>query len=110
MRISKHAEDRMKERLGLNRRAGRRHIEKVLQYGLTPDKYGIKAVKNRFVGYQECNPEHVYLVYNDFLYVFGKDSAGEAIMITMYDPMTVMRQEDRYVRGKLSRGKEIQAW
>jgi len=69
MIITKHGKVRMKERIGLPKRAHLRHIKKVLQKGLLHSREGLKKFK---------------MLYNNFLYIFTLDKHLQPILITAY--------------------------
>ena len=56
MILTKHGKKRIKERLGLPKRAHLKHIKKVLEKGIVYAKKGYKELK---------------IVYNGFLYIFA---------------------------------------
>jgi hypothetical protein len=75
MRITRHGNHRIKERVGLPKRAHTRHIKKVLSQGI------LLARK----GYEEFN-----VMYQGFLYIFKLTRKLEPVLITTY-------QETHYV-------------
>ena len=71
MKISKHANKRIKERVGLPKRAHLRHVQTVLQYG--------ELVTNKTV-------DGFKMMHNGFLYIFAHLQNNEPILVTTYDP------------------------
>ncbi len=71
MKISRHGSKRIKERIGLPKRAHLRHVQTVLQYG--------EVVTNKTVnGFK--------MMHNGFLYIFATLKNNEPILITTYEP------------------------
>ena len=70
MIITKHAKLRIKERLGLPKRAHNKHILKVLKNGLLHSRIGFKKFK---------------VIYHGFLYIFALDTFFQPILITTYN-------------------------
>ncbi|NBK99281.1 MAG: hypothetical protein EOM50_14930 [Erysipelotrichia bacterium] len=71
MKISKHASKRIKERVGLPKRAHLRHIQTVLEYG--------ELVTNKTI-------DGFKMMHNGFLYIFAHLQNQEPILITTYEP------------------------
>lgn len=71
MKISKHASKRIKERVGLPKRAHLRHVQSVLQYG--------EIVTNKTV-------EGFKMMHSGFLYIFANLQNDEPILVTTYEP------------------------
>lgn len=71
MKVSKHASRRIKERVGLPKRAHLRHVQAVLQYG--------ELVTNKTV-------EGFKMMHNGFLYIFAHLQNNEPILVTAYEP------------------------
>lgn len=71
MKISKHANKRIKERIGLPKRAHIRHVQTVLQYG--------ELVTNKTV-------DGFKMMHNGFLYIFAHLQNDEPILVTTYEP------------------------
>ena len=71
MKVSKHASKRIKERVGLPKRAHIRHIQTVLQYG--------ELVTNKTV-------DGFKMMHNGFLYIFADLQNNEPILVTAYEP------------------------
>ena len=69
MRITKHGNHRIKERVGLPKRAHMRHITKVLSQGMLLTRKGYEEFK---------------VVYQGFLYIFALTAKLEPILITTY--------------------------
>ena len=69
MIITKHAKLRIKERLGLPKRAQNRHISMVLKKGLLHSRKGF---------------EKFQVVYHGFLYFFALDKSLQPILVTTY--------------------------
>ena len=69
MIITRHAKKRLKERLGLPKRAHARHIMKVAEKGMVHSKNGLAIV---------------LMLYNDFLYIFRVDDTSSVKLITAY--------------------------
>jgi len=75
MIISKHGSKRIKERVGLPKRAHLRHIKKVLNYG---------------ENFSEKTSEKFNIVYNGFLYIFAYLEQKEPILITTYEVPSIL--------------------
>ena len=69
MIITKHGKIRIKERLGLPKRAQDRHILKVLNKGVLSSREGMQKFK---------------MFYQGFLYIFALTNTLEAVLITTY--------------------------
>ena len=69
MIITKHAKLRIKERLGLPKRAHDRHISRVLKNGLLHSRVGFEKFK---------------VIYHGFLYIFALDKLFQPVLITAY--------------------------
>ena len=69
--ITKHAKLRIKERVGLPKRAHLRHIQKVLSDGLLHSREGFEKFK---------------VAYHGFLYIFALDNKLQPILVTTYVP------------------------
>ena len=71
MKVSRHASKRIKERVGLPKRAHIRHVQTVLQYG--------ELVTNKTInGFK--------MMHNGFLYIFANVQNNEPILVTTYEP------------------------
>ena len=71
MKVSRHANKRIKERVGLPKRAHLRHVQTVLQYG--------ELVTNK-------TADGFKMMHNGFLYIFAHLKNNEPILVTTYDP------------------------
>ena len=69
MILTKHGRHRIKERIGLPKRAHFRHVEKVLTQGLLHSRVGVEQFK---------------MIYQDFLYIFSLDKSLQPIFVTTY--------------------------
>jgi hypothetical protein len=69
MVITKHGHKRIKERLGLPKRAQSRHISIVWDKGILLSRKGLKEFK---------------VIYHGFLYIFSLTNRFEPILITTY--------------------------
>ena len=69
MIITKHGHKRIKERLGLPKRAQTRHISVVLKNGILASRKGFEGFK---------------IIYHGFLYIFSLTSKLEPILVTTY--------------------------
>ena len=69
MVITKHGYKRIKERVGLPKRAHLRHVKTVLRKGLLASRSGYEEFK---------------MIYQGFLYIFKLDSKLEPRLITAY--------------------------
>jgi hypothetical protein len=67
MTITKHGKKRMKERLGLHKRAQNRHLEAVIRQGILYSREGWSKFK---------------VVYHGFLYVFALDAGLKPVLVT----------------------------
>lgn len=71
MKVSRHGSKRIKERLGLPKRAHLRHAQTVLEYG--------DLVTNK-------TADGFKIMHNGFLYIFAKLKNNEPILVTTYQP------------------------
>jgi len=69
MIITKHAKQRIKERMGLPKRAQTRHIQSVLKKGLLHSRVGFQKFK---------------VIYHGFQYIFALTSELQPILVTAY--------------------------
>ena len=69
MIITKHGKLRIKERVGLPKRAHLRHIQKVLSDRLLLSRKGF---------------EKFQIIYHGFLYIFALDNKLQPILVTTY--------------------------
>ncbi|MEA2018077.1 MAG: hypothetical protein U9N59_06480 [Campylobacterota bacterium] len=69
MIITKHGNKRIKERLGLPKRAQNRHINVVLKNGVLASRKGFEGFK---------------IIYHGFLYIFSLTNKLEPILVTTY--------------------------
>ena len=69
MILTKHGKKRIKQRLGLPKRAHLKHIKKVLEQGVVYVKHGYKELK---------------IIYNGFLYIFTFSEKKEPIFVTTF--------------------------
>lgn len=69
MIITKHGYKRIKERLGLPKRAQARHIKSVLNKGLLKSRIGLEKFE---------------MVYNGVLYIFALSPQLEPILVTAF--------------------------
>lgn len=69
MIITKHGHKRMKERLGLPKRAHSRHIKSALKKGSLKARQGMEKFE---------------MVYHGFLYIFALTSSLEPVLVTAY--------------------------
>jgi len=70
MKISRHGSQRIKERVGLPKRAHLRHVQNVL-------KAGDLASQKTADGFK--------MIYKGFLYIFASSKYDEAILVTTYE-------------------------
>lgn len=70
MKISRHGSKRLKERVGLPKRAHIRHINTVLQFGNTVTEKTVDGFK---------------MIHNGFLYIFANSKNNEPILVTTYE-------------------------
>lgn len=73
MIITKHGSQRIKERVGLPKRAHVRHIENVLKYGDMVTQRTVDGFK---------------IIYNGFLYIFANSTYNEPVLVTTYEAPT----------------------
>jgi len=71
MKVSRHANKRIKERVGLPKRAHLRHVHKVLKCG--------ELVTNK-------TADGFKMMHNGFLYIFAHLQNNEPILVTAYEP------------------------
>ena len=69
MVITKHGYKRVKERVGLPKRAQNRHIKSVLSAGKLNSREGFRKFE---------------MIYHGFLYIFALSSKLEPILVTTY--------------------------
>ena len=69
MRITKHGNHRIKERIGLQKRAHARHVKKVLSFGMLHARKGYEEFK---------------VIYQGFLYIFKLRKKLEPVLVTTY--------------------------
>jgi len=80
MKISRHGSKRIKERIGLPKRAHIRHINMVLKNGDIVTKKTIDGFK---------------MIYNGFLYIFANTKNNEPILVTTYEePKSCIKVSD----------------
>lgn len=71
MKISRHGSKRIKERIGLPKRAHLRHIQTVLECGEVVTKKTAEGFK---------------MIHNGFLYIFANLQNDEPILVTTFEP------------------------
>lgn len=108
MEVSRHAQKRLKERLGLNRKAAIRHAEKAFKEGICPKDYYFSQVGQKFALKQEKTTDQMFLFFKDYLYVFGTNAEKQPVLITVYDPLHEGWGR-QYVGGQLTKIKNIGA-
>ncbi len=69
MVITKHGHKRIKQRLGLPKRAQTRHIKTVLQRGIVASREGFEKFE---------------VMYHGFLYIFALTATLEPVLVTTY--------------------------
>ena len=80
--VSKHALERLKERLGLNRKAAKRQAVLAWERGVQPQHYAIKEWRELYSWHQEQDDSVMLLIYNDMLYVWGlKDGCPNLVTV-----------------------------
>ena len=70
MKVSRHGSKRIKERVGLPKRAHLRHTQSVL-------KHGDVVTKKTSEGFK--------MIYHGFLYIFATNKTNEPILVTTYE-------------------------
>ena len=70
MKVSRHGSKRIKERIGLPKRAHLRHIQSVLKHGDVVKKKTSDGFK---------------MIYHGFLYIFATNKTNEPILVTTYE-------------------------
>ena len=70
MKVSRHGSKRIKERVGLPKRAHLRHVQSVLKYG--------DVVTNK-------TSEGFKMIYHGFLYIFASSKVSGPILVTTYE-------------------------
>ena len=90
-RASKHAEDRVKERMSLPKSAVQKNIERAWEHGLTQGE--VKGRVRRFMAgvYLRYKKSTNTRIYNDCVYCFGPDGT----LITMYPVPEKLRKTCR---------------
>lgn len=98
--ISRHAEDRLKERLGIPKRSVRRHARKAWDEGVMPGDYYCRAVGAEWERRQMVDPSVLYMFYRDMVHVWGLRD-GVPRLVTVYDPLSPPPSSVRsYVGGQ----------
>jgi len=69
MIITKHGHKRIKERVGLPKRAQARHVKKVLKQGIVASRQGFEKFE---------------IVYHGFLYIFALTAKLEPVLVTTF--------------------------
>ena len=85
--ITKHAFRRLKDRLGLNRKAARRHAEKAFANGISPDEYPYRELGELYVKKQRFDQSKMYLFYQDAVHVFDLNERKIPVLVTAFDPL-----------------------
>ncbi len=106
MEVSRHAYKRLKERLGLNKKAARRHAEKAFKDGVFPKDYYFVEIGQKYALLQERQGNRMYVFYNDLLYIFGLSAERVPTLVTVYDPIHG-EWEKQYVGGRLMKIENI---
>ena len=80
MKVSRHGSKRIKERVGLPKRAHLRHIQSVL-------KHGDVVTKKTADGFK--------MIYHGFLYIFANSQNNGPILVTTYEePRSCIKAAD----------------
>lgn len=104
--VSRHAEDRLRERLGLNRKAAKRYASLAFEHGVKPEDYYFETIGKKWELAQDRREGVIYLFYKDCIHVFNVNNPEEPILVTMFDPTTKPCGKV-YKAGKLEKSKDI---
>lgn len=103
--VSRHAVKRLKERLGLKKKAVKRYAEAAFKEGVLPKEYGFKPIRDIYNARQELDQSYMYLIYRGLIHIFGINAEKTPVLVTVYDPLASDEREDIFFRGE--RTKEI---
>lgn len=103
--VSRHAEDRLSQRLGLNRKAAKRYARLAFEQGVQPKDYYFEEIGKKWELTQERNKQVMYLFYKDCLHVFSLNVDREPLLVTLFDPTTEERSRPIYKAGKITKVK-----
>ncbi len=87
--ITKHAFTRLKERMGLNRKAARRHAEKAFTDGISPKEYPYREIGELYAKRQIFDTGRFYLFYRDIVHIFAVNDLNIPVLVTVYDPLEI---------------------
>lgn len=93
--VTDHAAKRIKERLGLSRKAVERQASKAMQYGIHPAEHQSAEVRKWFASMALTSTCH-YRFYNGFLYVFRIDHNVLPALVTVYSPSQSDDKREKY--------------
>ena len=100
VRFSDHAVERVKKRLGLNKKALERHIVKVVSDGVRFDELKGKLKQYATSLYYRKNIYPEIIVYNRFIYLFD----DENVLITIcYVPSELIKSADQQQKYKIKK-------
>lgn len=101
--VSRHAEDRLKERLGIPKRSVRRHAQKAWDEGVMPGDYYCRSVGAEWERRQMVDQSVLYMFYGDLLHVWGFKNEVPSL-VTVYDPLSPPPSHtEAYVAGTAMR-------
>lgn len=101
--VTKHAAQRLKERLGIKRKAVIRHAQMAFTQGKTPSDAQPNDYTIWLTHRQSLNNKIMYIVYKQWVYIFSLCNDKQVPkLITVY-PLDKVEQEDQdiYLGGKL---------
>ena len=108
--ITTHGGRRLKNRIGIEKKAQVRHLKKVLEKGINEnnaDGYArsyIGYVKGKNTEYNHKINNLNVVLYNSGVYIFGKDDGGSTLLITAYKLCT---STWRKIYGKRTRYEAV---
>lgn len=104
--LTVHAEERLKQRLGLNRKAAKRYASIAFKEGIYPKDYYVKDIAKKYELAQQVTNDIMYLFYKDFVHVFAVTEDSEPKLVTLFDPARERTESFlKYSRGKLGKIK-----
>lgn len=97
--ISDHAYKRLKERLGIKKKAARRHAHKAYINGISPSEYDHAHLRAWYTGRQEIEESRLILIYQENIYVFSKLTAPPKLITVICPHSSETETRERYLRG-----------
>lgn len=95
LRISKHAERRIRSRVGIPKRSVRKEVERAFYSGVTYSQSKGQLRKYFTKIWRKTRDKPLIRVYNHFAWVFVKVKGGAYVLKTTYNiPSTLYKLED----------------